>query len=376
VSGPRRTGLIVAAITLVAVVAAPRFVREMPDLEVYWKTAVRARAAEPLYRAADQHYQFKYLPAFAVLSMPLGMLPLPVAKAVWLHASLSSMVVLVALSLALPAERRKPAWLLATATLVVMAKFYGHEWILGQVNLLFAVLVVLALHAMRRGAEPAAGALLVLAIVVKPYAVIFLPWLLARGRRASIATAAAGLMAVLALPALVYGATGAIELHRAWWHTVTESTAPNLLNADNVSIAAMYAKWMGVGRASALLAAVTGVLVACAAAVVFLRRRHVTFPEGLEGALLLTCIPLISPQGWDYVFLVSTPAIVYLVNHEDQLPPGMRGSALAALAVIAFSIYDVMGRAAYGTFMALSLLTVCYGVVVAALCRLRLRGAA
>ena len=43
-----------------------------------------------------------------------------------------------------------------------------------------------------------------------------------------------------------------------------------------------------------------------------LLRRGLSFPEGLEAALLLTCIPLLSPQGWDYVFLVSTPAVVLI----------------------------------------------------------------
>ena len=50
------------------------------------------------------------------------------------------------------------------------------------------------------------------------------------------------------LPVPLYGVHGNIELHRAWWRTVTESTAPNLINADNVSLAAMYAKWLGPGR--------------------------------------------------------------------------------------------------------------------------------
>jgi hypothetical protein len=121
-----------------------------------------------------------------------------------------------------------------------------------------------------------------------------------------------------------------------------------------------------------LAVATTASLVACAG-FVFLRRRRVVCPEGLEGALLLTLIPLLSPQGWDYVFLVSTPAIVYLVNYEDRLPRFMRVLALTAVAVIGLSLYDVMGPAAYGRFMALSIISLCYFVVIAALCVLRAR---
>jgi hypothetical protein len=365
--------LAAAALGLVALLLSDRIAPEMADLQVYWRAAARAAQAQPLYRVEDQHYQFKYLPAFAVLAMPLGSLPFPAARTIWLTVSAVLLVALIAASIVLLPDRRKPAWLLVVATIVAMGKFYGHELVLGQVNLLFALVVVAALHAMRREREATAGALLALAMVVKPYAVIFLPWLAARRRIPALAAAAGGLLAALALPAALYGAQGAIDLHRAWWHTVTASTAPNLLNADNVSIAAMYAKWIGAGGLAAALATVTSANVLLAIAVAFSRRNGVPFPEGLEGALLLTCIPMISPQGWDYVFLISTPAIVYLVNYEDRLPPLMRAAALAAVAVIGLSIFDVMGRTAYAHFMALSIISICYFVVLAALCTLRLR---
>lgn len=353
-----------------------RVTREMVDLEVYWTAARRAVAAEPLYRAEDQHYQFKYLPAFAVLSAPLGAMPLPQAKAFWFTASVVLLVLLVALSLGLPAERRKPAWLLTLGTVAAMGKFFGHELVLGQVNALFAVLVVLALLALARGREAFGALLMVLAIVVKPYAVIFLPWLAARRRRASIAASVAGVTVVLLLPVPLYGVAGTLDLHWSWWRTVTESTAPNLTNNDNVSIAAMYAKWMGAGTTAAALSLATTLLLAAVVVVTLTRRRDVASRDGLEGALLLTCIPLLSPQGWDYVFLVSTPAVVYLLNYEDRLPAALRVVSLVALAVIGLSLFDVMGRAAYARFMALSVVTVCYFVVIAALCTLRMRSAA
>src|SRR5204863_1045912 len=96
-----------------------------------------------------------------------------------------------------------------------------------------------------------------LAIVVKPYALIFLPWLAARRRLTSLAVAVLGCALVLALPCLLYGVEGTIQLHRDWWSTVAASTAPNLTNADNVSIAAMWAKWIGAGRPATTLTAVT-----------------------------------------------------------------------------------------------------------------------
>lgn len=375
--GPIRPALLVPVGTLLlALLFTGKVSRKMPDLEVYWTASVRARTAQPLYRPEDQHYQFKYLPAFAVLAIPGGLVPLPVAKAVWYAVSILLLVALVTLSLAILPEQRKPPWVLATITVLAMAKFFGHEVVLGQMNALLGVIVLAAVVALRRGREARAALLIVLAIVVKPYAVIFLPWLIARRRVPSIAAASAALAAIVALPAVVYGVVGDIAQHRAWWKTVTESTAPNLINADNVSVAAMYVKWIGAGSVAGALTAVTCVAVLAAAGVVFARRRGLAFPEGLEAALLLTSIPLLSPQGWDYVFLISAPAVMYLVNYGDRLPRSLRLLATIAVATIALSIYDVMGRAAYGAFMSLSVITVCYFAVLTALAALRVRAVA
>jgi glycosyl transferase family 87 len=362
-----------AGILLCALLFADKASRKMPDLEVYWKAAVRARAAEPLYRVEDEHYQFKYLPAFAVLAIPAGAVPLQTAKGIWYVVSVALVAALVTLSLRILPERRRPVWVLAIVTILAMAKFFAHEIVLGQVNALLAVIVVGAVVALRRNHERTAGAMIALAIVVKPYAVIFLPWLVARRRLGSAAAASISLAGILSLPALVYGVAGDVEQHRAWWKTVTESTAPNLTNADNVSVAAMFAKWMGPGHLAAAMAAAATLLILSAAVFVFLRRGRVPFPEGLESALLLTCIPLLSPQGWDYVFLVSAPAIMFLVNYADRLPAALRYSAATAVLVVAFSVYDLMGRTAYSRFMAMSVITVCYLVVIAALGGLRAR---
>lgn len=364
---------VVAATVVVLQIAGSRVVSRMADFEVYWTAAVRARGAEPLYRAEDGHYQFKYLPAFAVLTAPAGLVPLPAAKGMWFHASVVLLLTLIALSIGALPDRRKPEWLLAVVVVIAMGKFYGHELVLGQVNLLFAVIALLAIHAMSLERERTAGVLLSLAVVVKPYAVIFGPWLAARRRVTAIAAFVAGLVASVALPMGLYGVRDTIALHADWWRTVTDSTAPNLTNADNVSIAGMYAKWLGGNALVQPLVMITGLALLAAAALVFIRRGGVPRPHVLEGALLLTLVPLLSPQGWDYVFLVATPAIVIIANYEACLPRTIRIAAAAAVLVAGLSLYDVMGRALYARFMALSIVTVCYLIVVAALVTLRLR---
>ena len=118
----------------------------------------------------------------------------------------------------------------------------------------------------------------------------------------------------------------------------------------------------------AILLLLTGIVIA--------GRGALAAPETLEASLLLLLIPLLSPQGWDYVFLIGTPAVMLLVNDLPSLPRGLRIATVASIAVVALSIFDVMGRAAYSTFMRLSIVTVCVLVEVAALITLRFRRAA
>ena len=377
-TGSARTRALLGVLAVVSLVAVftTRVSRKMPDFEVYRTAGSRALAAEPLYRASDGHFQFKYLPAFAVLASPLALVPLTASKGGWFAVSAVLMLVLLGLSVRAMPEVRRPPALLLVITFLAMAKFYAHELVLGQVNLLFAVLVVLAIVWMRSGRDAAAGVLLALAVVVKPYAVLFAPWLVTRRNRTAFVSMATGLLVLLLLPIARYGWDGNLRLLGEWWQTVTSTTTPNLTNPDNVSLSAMFTRWMGPDSPAPILAATTGGILLVLAAVVMAGRGSLTAPDTLEGSLLLLLIPLLSPQGWDYVLLVGTPAVMLLVNDVSSLPRGLRVATVVAIAVIALSIYDLMGRAAYATFMALSLITVFVVIEVAALVALRFRRAA
>ena len=369
----RRALWILAAAAVIGTIYVVRIADRMPDFEVYQRAGIRALDAEPLYRADDGHYQFKYLPAFAIAAIPVGALPDAGARAVWFAGSFLLLVLLLALSLAILPERRTTGTVLVACTSVLMAKFYAHELELGQVNILMTALVVAAAWCMRRGAEPAAGLLIAAAIVVKPYAVLFLPYLAARRRIGSIATAGGGLLAALLLPAVVYGFNGNAALLLEWWATVSGTTAPNLVDFNNVSAMSVFTRALGAGRVANVLALALVVALLASAGYAFMLRRGIVFPEGLEVALLLTMMPIISPQGWDYVFLVSTPAVMLLINYSGALPRPMRTAVLAALLIIGFSIFDLMGRAAYRVFMSWSIITWCYLVLITGLIYLRSR---
>jgi len=133
---------------------------------------------------------------------------------------------------------------------------------------------------------------------------------------------------------------------------------------------------LGMTFLSTTLAAASALVLLAGVMMVFLRRRSIPFPEGLEGSLLLLLIPLLSPQGWDYVLLIATPAIVYLANYLDTLPGPLRVITVIAGLTIGLSLFDIMGRAAYAAFMGAGIISVCALVLVAALTTLRLKAVA
>ena len=108
----------------------------MPDFGVYRTAATRALRAEPLYRAEDGHYQFKYLPAFALAMAPFALLDPDAAKTIWFALSVGLLTAYLRWSVRALPERRRPDRVLLVLTVVLMAKFYLHELTLGQTNIL------------------------------------------------------------------------------------------------------------------------------------------------------------------------------------------------------------------------------------------------
>ena len=361
--------LVALAVWLFVAKAAPR----MPDFEVYWRAGVRAAAAEPLYRPSDEDYQFLYFPAFAIVMIPFGALPVAAAKAVWFTLSAAALATLLPLSTALLPERRKPVWLLITALIIGLGKYYVEDAGLGQINTLVAFVAACAVLAFHAGREAAAGALVAFAIVLKPYALILAPWVVARRRPHAIAALTAGLAIAFALPAVVYGFDGTLTLHREWWRTVTDTTDRLLLHSDNISLASAWAKRLGIGQAAAALATASSIALLAAALMVFLRRKDIRKPDGLEAGLLLAITPLISPQGWDFVLVMATTALVYVVNDFDRLPRVIRMLTIVAIAAVGLSLYDLVGRRILYALLSVSVITIGMLVLLGALVTLRLR---
>ena len=347
--------------------------RDFWDFEVYRTAGIRALAGEPLYRADDGHYQFKYWPAFAMAMTPMSLLPPEAAKFVWFGLSIGLLIYyLTRAARLLPQRRSSERWVIGW-TLVLTMKFIVKELVNGQTNVLLGVLVLLAAMAVERQRPLQAGALIAVAAVVKPYALLLLPWVAVSSGVGALATAVGALGAAWLLPVLLYGWAGNLALTSAWYATVTSTTAPNLLFPENISFAAMWAKWIGSGPLAAGLAGASGIAVLVLAAVVWLRRLTVGRPAFLEVSLLLLLMPLVSPQGWDYVLLAALPGFMCLIDRFRERTRIWQGVTALGFLLTSFTIFDVLGRHLYLQAMALSVVSVGAVLLAASLADLRWR---
>jgi Glycosyltransferase family 87 len=377
---PPRRLLIRAILFVLIVVAAYALVRlkraELVDFVVPRTAAVRFLAQEPLYRPEDGHYQYKYLPAFAVLMVPFTWVPKEVAELAWFALTVAMTWGFVRLSLAALPNRRLSERTLFWLMLLLNGKFLVKELAFGQFNLPVALLLMGAVIAAQHGMGLVAGASVAADVFVKPYALVLLPWLAwTLGWRPFILfglVLAGGLL----LPAVSYGWNGNLSLLHEWYRTVTDTTAPNLLAFENISFASMWAKWLGPGPAAARLALASAVGAVAAGLALMSRRNQVAEPNYLEGAYFLVLVPLISPQGWDYVLLIGLPAYMCLVDRWIDLSSSWRVVGATGIFLTSFTIFDLLRRPLYTHLMQLGAISVGAVLIAATLIRLRWRALA
>jgi len=349
---------------------------ELVDFAVPRTAAARALAAEPLYRPDDGHYQYKYFPAFAFAMAPFALVPKEAGEFIWFAFTVAMAWGFVRLSLKALPQRRRAVRPLVWLTLLLMGKFLVKELAFGQFNLPLGLLLLGAILAAQRRREGLSGALVGAGVFIKPYALVLVPWLLlTRGRRAWAGLVLA-LAAGLLLPVARYGWAGNVTLLQEWYRTVSQTTAPNLMGYENISFASMWAKWIGPGAGASLLAGVTSVVAVGVGLLMFVKRRQVQEPDFLEGAYFFLLVPLLSPQGWDYVLLLALPAYMLLVDRWRELPLSSRTMAAAGFMLTSFAIFDLLRRPLYTQVMLWAGTSVGALLLAAVIVRVRLRAEA
>lgn len=263
---------------------------------------------------------------------------------------------------------------------LILIKYFLREIDLGQINTLVTLILLIMIWYLERHTkeesqrrEIDSGLLWGFAIALKPYALIFLPYFLLKWKWRALLSGTCMLSLALLIPSLYYGIKGNFIVLGEWISTLSRSTPTLLTTWDNISIIAFFNKWTGNPDLSLLLALV--VLSVCAFLVLLLIGLGKNMEKAviLECAVLLTLIPLASPLGWDYNLLMSILGIMIIVHYFPYYTRLWRIVLMCNFLIIFFSVYDIIGKDLYSSFMSLSITTLNFLLIIGYLAFLRFK---
>jgi len=353
---------------------------EMIDFEVNYKAGERIKWGETLYRVEDGHYQFKYSPFSSLLYLPLSYLPLDAAKGIWFFIILLSAGLLLYMSQNLLMSKGKSSWILPVLTFLILARYFLRELQLGQINALIAFLLILMIWLQARGeelssswGEKSAGLVWGLSIALKPYSFIFLPYFLIKKKWQTLAFGLLFLVFSLLVPSMFYGFKGNFDVLKEWQTSLSKST-PHLLDSqDNISIIALFMKWTENLKLSLFLFGLSIIALALFILYIILKGSKIKRALLLDGAIILAIIPLVSPLGWDYNLLFSALGVMIILDSFEKYPKFWKALLIINFLVVSFSLYSILGRKLYASFMSSSIITINFIIVIAGLVYLRLK---
>lgn len=197
----------------------------LSDFEVYYKAAQRLLASENLYQhAEDGHYQFKYSPTSAILFIPFSFFSFAVAKYIYwlLLTGLILFCFYLCIShihpLLFPMHDKKTINKIVFSASFILAVHFLRELHLGQVNYLLLFTYVFATHCLVQNKWKLFSVLLGISIFIKPFALIFLPYLLLRKKYNELIVFILTALLCAILPVLFYHSIDmTVDQYRLWF---------------------------------------------------------------------------------------------------------------------------------------------------------------
>lgn len=333
--------LVAAALTVYLLVLAQSPAQHQ-DFDTYWGAARDAWQGNPLYGSflrqplVDPTLRPAYIypPAFALVTAPLGALPLPAAAWAWLAISQAALTACLVFTI----RRLRPAgW--ATVTLLCATFTFYPLWVeavQGQANLVVLALVlagVLGITGNRPGWAAAIGA----AAAFKVVPLLLLVWLLAERRFREAAWLIGGFGGITLVAAILRPSDTL-----TYFRDVLPALAHGTAFYANQSVAGVLARFFSANVytqpwvAVVALPAITVVLGGGLAALWWWRTRGLSL--WLRSIAFLPLLPLLSSVTWTHHLVILLPLVwVALARLGDRRWPGGPTLTLAA-ALVAISV--------------------------------------
>ena len=365
--------------------------RGMNDFDVVHRAATRVLHTENLYNFEDGHYLYKYSTFFAFLVAPIGLLPLSYASFLWLVGMCVSLFFMLKMAKKMIMGDKPPPGFFYILSLLLASKFLVREIRLGQTDFLMLLLVFLCLLFVQRRKEFVAGIFLALSVLIKPTALIFVPYFLYKKELRIVASTILMGLVFLLLPSFLYGFSGNMNLLLGW-KTVMSVSSPPLLAVDmNQSIFAFFYRLLTPEPYEVnilhLSYTATNVIIYASVIGLFLflfflatkspvvGKSFLHHKESIEYSLLFIFMALFSPLGWFQNYSSAILAIMILVYYV--LETRFQGKPIVIMLILFFLLVDLVnfetvGRRLNDLSLYFSFITWGIFLLIACLSRLRL----
>ena len=374
----KRAILILVAVLVLAAVYQFRVRKDMSDFGMYYRAGQRISSGETLYRESDGHLKYFYSPTSALFFAAFSRVPYERAKLFWYILQFLALAGVFFLSLRILPSRGKNAAPLCLWTFLILLKFLGREVELGQVNFFILYALTLMLYLLLEKKEVAPGLLWAPSMFFKPYALVFLPYFLIKKKYTAAVVGLSVFLAGLISPALFYGFRGNLIVLKEWMSSLLYSTPQHFSVYDNASLYGFLSKAFPADWSKGVVPVLILVFLLLALALLWMIRsgrasREVQRPEVLESSFLFIMIPLLSPLGWNYIYLYSVLAVMLIVSAFKKLPLSLQIILVVNFVMISTSLVEIWGRTLFHFYTQSSLVVVNYFVVLFGLFYLRLK---
>lgn len=215
---PRRI-LVISISALVIASLGFIFIRNLIDFPVYYRAGQSLLAGRTDLYAADfavgRVMDYRYLPLFIVIFIPLWVLPYPAAAYIWYLLSVSQIVLSVVILRRIANRDRiavsvKIISILALVQYFVMVLHYGNAHLLA-VSLLFG-----SLYFFLRGDDLKSALLMALSITIKLTPVLVLPYFALKKRWRLLVFTSVFFITLNLIPSIYFGPVRNMELFSEW----------------------------------------------------------------------------------------------------------------------------------------------------------------
>jgi len=329
----------------------------LSDFEVYYKSAVRILQGQNLYRiGGDGFYLFKYSPVSAILFIPFAVLPFWIAKIV--YWAFYSFIILACINITIRlalSERSgiKPARinsLVLLTGLILMVHFFM-ELHLGQVTFILLALYLLSCRGLMTGKPWQVGFYLALSLLIKPFGLIFIPYLLYKGKWKEFVYLLVFMVILALIPLFFYHSIVLVtNQYASWFHEVfvelgnkQEFNLP--ANQTIFSVIARYIHLESILKTPLLFILFQVLILILLSSLVIIminRGKSITKQEILEMTFLTGLIPLIAFSG-ENSFCLLLPATVIILSSFRKMTVPLKIISIVGFLFLGGNIHDLWG---------------------------------